>query len=359
MILKGFRVLDMSSLLPGPMCSLFLADLGAEVIKIESPEGDMMRYFEMQRGKSPYFEALNRNKKSVVIDLKTKEGKVMFLELAREADVVIEGMRPGKAGNLGVGYNNVKKVNPGIVYCSISGYGQKGALKNKAGHDLNYASLSGVLDVISPSPFVPGMQIADAGCALVAAVSILAALLHREKTGKGSHIDVSVLNSTVSLISMHIAHRSVSKKSDTILSGAAPCYNIYKTKDGKYVSLGAIETKFWKSFCSSIGKKDLIGRQFDENAVKELKDIFLRKIQKEWLSLGKKYDFCCEPVKHLNEVIHDPHLGKSGTIISLGGVKQAGYPALFSSFAAFRYQRAPKLGQHNSEVLSRLKLRKR
>ena len=226
MILKGFRILDMSSLLPGPMCSLFLADLGAEVIKIESPKCDMMRYLEAESIKSPYFEALNRNKKSVVIDIKSKEGKEMFLGLAKEADVVIEGMRPGKAGILGVGYNSVKKINPGIVYCSISGYGQKGPLKNKAGHDLNYASLSGLLDVISHSPFVPGVQVADAGSALVAAVSILAALLHREKTGKGTYIDVSVFNSAISLIGMHIAHRSVSKKSDTILSGAMPCYNV-------------------------------------------------------------------------------------------------------------------------------------
>ena len=179
MLLKGLRVLDMSALLPGPMCSLFLADLGAEVIKIESPKGDMMRRFEICGEKSPYFEALNRNKKSVVIDLKTKEGKSSFLKLAKNADVIIEGFRPGKLNDLGVGYSAIKKLNPKIVYCSISGYGQKGHLKNKAGHDLNYASLSGILDVMSFFPFVPGVQVADVGCALIVAVSILAALIHR------------------------------------------------------------------------------------------------------------------------------------------------------------------------------------
>lgn len=355
MLLKGFRILDMSSLLPGPMCSLFLADLGAEVIKIESPKGDMMRYLEVESGKSPYFEALNRNKKSVVIDLKTKEGKSIFLKLAKEADVVIEGMRPGKASILGVGYDSVRRVNPRIVYCSISGYGRKGNYKNRAGHDLNYASLSGLLNAISLSPSVPGVQFADSGAALVAAISILAALLHREKTGKGEHIDVSILKSAVSLVGMHIAHRSVSNKSDTILSGATPCYNIYKTKDGKYVSLGAIETKFWASFCKSVKKEYLVGKQFDKKAVKELENIFLEKAQHEWLSLGKKHDFCCEPLKHLNEVIHDANLTGSGAIITLDNIKQAGYPALFSSFAALKYKSAPKLGQHTEEVLSRLK----
>jgi len=359
MLLKGLRILDMSALLPGPMCSLFLADLGAEVIKIESPKGDMMRRFEICGEKSPYFEALNRNKKSVIIDLKTKEGKSSFLKLAKDSDVIIEGFRPGKLNDLGVDYSAVKKLNPKIVYCSISGYGQKGHLKNKAGHDLNYSSLSGILDVMSFPPSVPGVQVADVGCALIATVSILAALIHQGRTGKGNNIDVSVFNSALSLINIHIAQRSVSKKSRTVLSGAKPCYNIYKTKDSKYVSLGAIETKFWESFCNSVSNKNLIKRQFDESAVQELRNIFVQKTRDEWLMLNEKHDFCCEPVRQLNEVINDVHLNKSGAIISLDGIKQAGYPAVFSSFAAFKYQNAPKLGEHTKEVLSKLKSRKK
>ena len=359
MLLKGIKVLDLSTLLPGPMCSLFLADLGAEVIKIESPKGDMMRHFEIYGKKSPYFEALNRNKKSVVIDLKTKEGKSNFLKLAKNADVIIEGFRPGKLNDLGVGYNAVKKLNPKIVYCSISGYGQKGHLKNKAGHDLNYSSLSGILDVMSVPPSVPGVQVADVGCALIAAVSILAALIHHGRTGKGNNIDVSVFSSALSLVNIHIAQRSVSKKSRTVLSGTKPCYNIYETKDGKYVSLGAIETKFWESFCSSAGSRNLIKRQFDESAVRELRNIFVQKTREEWLTLNEKHDFCCEPVKQLNEIINDFHLNKSRAIISLDGVKQTGYPAVFSSFAQFKYQNAPKLGEHTKEVLSKLKSKKK
>ena len=184
MLLKGVRILDMSNLLPGPMCSLFLADLGADVIKIESLNGDAMRRFQNDSGKSPYFNALNRNKKSIALNLKTSEGRKIFMRLARSADVIIEGFRPGKIESLGAGYKQVRKINPKIIYCSITGYGQKGAYKNKAGHDLNYAALSGVLDVISEKPFVAGMQIADAGSALIAAFAIAAALFQREKSNR-------------------------------------------------------------------------------------------------------------------------------------------------------------------------------
>src|SRR3989344_8060148 len=236
MLLKGVNVLDLSNLLPGPMCSLFLADLGAEVIKVESLSGDAMRYFEAkQKNTSPYFKALNRNKKSVALNLKAEEGKEIFMRLAKNADVVIEGFRPGKVEALGISYKSLRKINPKIVYCSITGYGQKGAYRNKAGHDLNYAALSGVLDVISEKPFVAGMQIADAGSALIAAFAIAAALFQREKTGKGEYIDIAVTDGALSLISMHLAYRSISNNRKTILSGSMPCYNVYETKDSKFV----------------------------------------------------------------------------------------------------------------------------
>ncbi len=359
MLLKGIRVLDLSNLLPGPMCSLFLADLGADVIKIESLKGDLMRIFESSNSKSPYFAALNRNKKSVALNLKTKEGRKIFMELAKNADVIIEGFRPGKVDSLGVAYKNIKKINPKVIYCSISGYGQKGPYKNKAGHDLNYSSLSGMLDLMSAKPFVPGVQVADAGCALIAAFSILAALFYRERHEKGNYIDVSVFKAALSLVGIHIAQRSISRESKTILSGSKPCYNIYETKSKRYVSLGAIEAKFWKSFCNAINRTDLLNKQFDENKLQEMRKIFKSKTQEEWLKLSEKFDFCCEPVKQLNEVINDSSLNKSNAIISLEGVKQAGYPAIFSSFAAFKYQKAPKLGEHTKEVLTKLKLRKK
>lgn len=339
MLLKGIKVLDLSTLLPGPMCSLFLADLGADVIKIESPKGDLMRSFESINDKNPYFAALNRNKRSIVLDLKTSEGKREFMSLAKSADVIIEGFRPGKMDSLGIGYKDAKKVNSKIVYCSITGYGQKGKLRNKAGHDINYSSLSGLLDVMSDKPLVPGIQIADVGCALVAAFSILAALIYREKTGKGNYIDVSIFKSALSLINTHIARSSLSKSSKTVLSGGKPCYNLYETKDRKYVSLGAIERKFWESFCNSIRRKDLIKRQFDEDAVADLKLIFKSKSLDEWLKLNERYDFCCEPVKKIHEVVNDINLNKSRVIISLDGIKQIAFPALFSSVKELKYKK--------------------
>ncbi len=359
MLLKDIKVLDLSNLLPGPMCSLFLADLGADVIKVESLNGDPMRQFEASNHQSPYFSALNRNKKSMTLNLKSDEGKKIFMELARDTDIIIEGFRPGKVDSLGIGYKDVKKINPKIIYCSISGYGQKGEFRNKAGHDLNYSSLSGLLDIMSPKPFVPGVQVADVGCALIASVSILASLFYRERTGKGNYIDVSVFNSALSLINIHISQRSISKDSNTILSGSKPCYNVYATKEKKYVSLGAIEKKFWQSFCNAIKRKDLLSKQFDASVIKELKRIFKHKTSKEWLDLNKKYDFCCEPVKTIEEVIKDPYLNKNGAIISLDGMKQTGYPAIFSSFAIFKYKKAPELGEHTKEVLLKLSSKKK
>lgn len=352
MLLKGLRVLDLSTLLPGPMCSLFLADLGADVIKIESPKGDLMRKFESNKDDSPYFAALNRNKRSVMLDLKTNDGKKKFMKLARNSDIIIEGFRPGKMNSLGIGYKDVKKINPKIIYCSITGYGQNGVNKNKAGHDLNYSSLSGLLDVMSGKPFVPGVQVADVGCALIAAFSILASLFYREKEKKGNYIDVSIFNSALSLISIHIARTSASKNCETILSGTKPCYNIYETKDKKYISLGAIEGKFWKSFCNCVFRDDLVSKQFDENVIEDLKVIFKSKSLDQWLELNRKHDFCCEPIRKIDEIINDKNLESNRIIISLDKIKQVSFPAVFSSVEKLNYKKAPKLGEHTKEVFS-------
>mgnify|MGYP001558029431 CR=1 FL=1 len=354
MLLKGIRILDLSTLLPGPMCSLFLADLRAEVIKVESLDGDPMRYFERVNNISPYFSALNRNKKSIALNLKKGEGKKIFRKLAKNTDVIIEGFRPGKVDALGIGYKDIKKINPKIIYCSISGYGQKGIYKDKAGHDLNYSSLSGLLDVMSANPFVPGVQVADVGSALIAAFSIVASLFYRERSGKGNYIDLSVFNSALSLVSIHIAHRSVSKNIKTVLSGSKPCYNVYETKDGRYVSLGAIENKFWQSFCNSTNRKDLLSKQFDDStaSIKEMQKLFKSKTMNEWLKLNKKYDFCCEPIKKIEDIINDVDLNNKGVIMTLDGIKQVSLPAIFSTFDKLNYSRSPKLGEHTEGTLS-------
>jgi len=356
MLLKGVKILDMSYLLPGPMCSLFLADLGADVIKIESLSGDHMRYFENVNGKNPYFLALNRNKKSLALNLKTDEGKKIFMKLAKNADVVIEGFRPGKVDALGIGYNAVKKANPKIVYCSITGYGQKGPYKDKAGHDLNYAALSGMLDVMSAEPFVAGVQIADISGALVAAFAIVSSLLYREKNGKGNYIDIGVLDTALSVIGIHVAYQSVSENAGTILSGGKPCYNVYKTKDGKFASLGAIEKKFWLNFCSAVGRKDLMNMQFDgsRNIMKGMQAVFRSKTMKEWIELSSRHDFCCEPVKKINDVIEDDYFKSRKMLIELDGIKQVAMPVAFSQPEKIAYSRSPKLGEHTKGVLKKI-----
>jgi crotonobetainyl-CoA:carnitine CoA-transferase CaiB-like acyl-CoA transferase len=344
-MLQGIKILDLSTLLPGPLCSMFLAELGAEVIKVESPSGDPMRYFENKVGKSPYFASLNRNKKSIVINLKTDEGKGIFRKLAKDADVILEGFRPGKVNSLGIGYEEIRKINPKIIYCSITGYGQKGPLKEKAGHDLNYSALSGLLDVLSEKPIVPGVQIADVGSAMIAAFSIVTSLLKKEREGKGNYIDVSIFDSAISLIGMHIAHSSVSKNKNTILSGKKACYNVYETKDGKFVSLGAVERKFWASFCKVVGRQNLLEKQLDDDIVDEVKRIFIAKDLKEWIALNEKHDFCCEPVKKLSEIYGHR------TIIDLDGIKQAALPVIFSSLKVAKHRKAPTLGENSEELL--------
>ncbi len=344
MLLKGVKVLDLSTLLPGPLCSMLLADLGAEVIKIEGPKGDMMRDFE-----DSFFKILNRNKKSVVIDLKTAEGKQIFRRLAKNADVIIEGFRPGKMDSLGLGYNEIKKINREVIYCSITGYGQKGKNKDKAGHDLNYSALSGMLHMINEKPIVPGVQVADISSALVAAFSIVASLFQRERSGKGSYIDISIFNSALLFIGMHLAKYSSTGNFNQILSGKTPCYNMYETKDGKYVSLGAVEKKFWESFCKSISRKDLLKKQFDGNSLLELRKIFKSKNLKDWNYLNFKFDFCCEPIKAMNEVIKD----NKESIVMLEGIAQTAFPAIFTSLKP-RYKKSPKLGEDTYEILRSL-----
>ena len=356
MLLKGIKVLDLSTLLPGPMCSLFLADLGADVLKIESLNGDPMRYFEAKGNKNPYFLALNRNKKSMALNLKTDEGIKIFMKLAKAADVIIEGFRPGKVDALGIGYNSIKKINPKIIYCSITGYGQNIDNKNKAGHDLNYASLSGLIDIMSNNPFVPGVQIADVASSLISAFAIISAMFYRERYGKGTYIDVSMLDAALSFIGMHIAYHSVFGSQKTMLSGNKPCYNVYETKDKKFVSLAAVEGKFWQSFCSAIKREDLIKRQLDGSTqvIRDMQNLFKSKTSKEWVELNNKHDFCCEPIKKIQDVFKDRQFSDRGIILELDGVKQVAMPFIFSSSKKLKYSKSPKLGEYTDNILSNL-----
>ena len=364
-------MLDLSRLLPGPYCSLLLADLGMEVLKVEDTEqGDYMRTMGPIRKKdSAYFLALNRNKKSMTLNLKVKEGKEVFYNLTNSYDILLEGFRPGVMDRLGVGYQDLKKRNPRVIFCSLSGYGQEGPYRERSGHDINYIGLAGILEVTGAKqgpPIIPGVQIADiGGGGMMAAIAILAASIHREKTGEGQYLDVSMLDSAISWLSIHAGKyfmdKELPKRGEMHLSGRYACYQVYPTEDGRYMSLGALEPKFWKNFCETIGRRDFILKQFIEGEeqlriIEEVQKLFKTKTQKEWVDLFKNVDACCEPILTLEEVSHHPQVLHRQMVKELehpveGKTQQIGSPIKSSQFSFEVRTPPPAWGEHTIEVL--------
>jgi crotonobetainyl-CoA:carnitine CoA-transferase CaiB-like acyl-CoA transferase len=288
---------------------MILADHGADVIAIED------RKFQ---GDGLFFNDLNRNKNHMSLNLKTPEGLEIFFKLAEKADVILEGFRPGVVQRLGVGYEAVRQCNPGIIYCSISGYGQTGPLRNRVGHDVNYLSNAGVLDLIGEKggrPVIPGVQIADiAGGSMNAAVGILLALFAREKTGKGQYIDISMTDGVVGLLSLPYYFSKLSGKkqqaADTLLSHRYGCYNTYETADGRFISIGAVENRFWKQLCEHVNRPNYISLQYDEKRreeiIQDFRGIFLMKSMGDWDSELAELEICFSVVKNLEEILVDP-----------------------------------------------------
>ena len=307
--LAGIKVLDLSRLLPGPYCSMVLADHGAAVIAVED------RRFLAD---GLFLNNVNRNKRHMTLNLKSKEGMDIFFRLAKEADVVLEGFRPGVVDKLGVGYDAVCKVNPKIIYCSITGFGQNGPFRERVGHDANYLSFAGVLDLIGEAhrpPSIPGVQIADiAGGGMNAVIGILLALFARENTGKGQYIDISMTDGVVGMLPLVQFFQNITGKApargNALLSHRYACYNTYETADGRYLSIGAVEYRFWKQLCELLGASEYSALQYDEPRRKEIID-FMRKTFKqktldEWdRELGDK-DICWGRVQNLDEVLHAP-----------------------------------------------------
>jgi crotonobetainyl-CoA:carnitine CoA-transferase CaiB-like acyl-CoA transferase len=364
-------MLDLSRLLPGPYCSLLLADLGMEVLKIEDLEtGDYMRKAgPVRKQDSAYFIAVNRNKKSMTLNLKVKEGKEIFLKLIETYDTILESFRPGVMDRLGIGYEELKERNPRVILCSLSGYGQDGPYRERSGHDINYVSLGGVLDLIGAKddpPVIPGVQMADLGAGgMMSAIAILAAIVHREKRGEGQHLDVAMLDGMISWLSIHAAKyfmdKELPKRGDMVLSGRYACYHVYETKDGRYMSLGALEPRFWENFCETIGRSELVLKQYLEgeerlHLIKEIQKIFKTKTQKDWVDTFKNVDACCEPILNLEEVFHHPHVLHRQMVKELehpveGKTRQVGHPIKSSQYP-FEIQRpSPRLGEHTMEVL--------
>jgi len=364
-------MLDLSRLLPGPYASLLLADLGMEVLKIEDLEmGDYLRKIGPARKEdSFYFLAVNRNKKSMTLNLKVQEGKEIFFKLIATYDVVLESFRPGVMDRLGIGYEELKKRNPRIVLCSLSGYGQDGPYCERSGHDINYIGLGGVLELIGEkdkAPVIPSVQIADLGAGgMMSAIAVLAAIIHREKTGEGQHLDVSMLDGVVSWLSIHagkyLMDGELPQRGEMFLTGRYACYHVYETKDERYMSLGALEPKFWKNFCQAIGREDLISKQYIEGedrnrVIEEVQKILRTKTQKEWVDVFKNADACCEPILNLEEVFHHPHVLHRQMVKEIahpveGKVPAVGNPIKSSQYPFETQAPSPRYGEHTIEVL--------
>lgn len=320
--LFGLLVLDLSRLLPGPYCTMILADHGARVIAIED------RRF---RDEEIFPATVNRNKEHMTLNLKTAEGREIFYRLAAAADVVVEGFRPGVVQRLGVDYETVKKINPRIVYCAVTGYGQTGPLRDRAGHDVNYLAHAGVLDLIGEAdrpPAIPGVQIADmAGGGLNAAVGILLALLARGKSGRGQYIDISMTDGAASLLSLQLHFRQVDGRSprrgDSRFSHRYACYNTYETRDGRYIAIGAVENRFWQKLCVHFGVPEYAALQYDEGRRKEILAFVRSAIRKKNLAQWEEdladIDACWAPVRTLDDVLQAPLFRERDMVMEIEG----------------------------------------
>ncbi|MDJ0854299.1 MAG: CaiB/BaiF CoA-transferase family protein [Desulfobacterales bacterium] len=306
--LNGITVIDLSRLLPGPYASMVLADHGARVINIEDP-----RY----RAEGLMVTTISRNKEHVALDLKHPRGKCIFMELAAQADVVLEGFRPGVVNRLGVDYEALRAVKPDIIYCSLTGYGQTGPYRQRAGHDVNYLACSGILDLMGykdQPPAIPGIQLADMVGGLNAAVGILLALLARDRTGEGQYIDVSLTDSMLAMMPVVLLIRQLlgqtPQRGDSMLAHRYACYNTYETSDGRYLAVGCVETRFWENLCRFLDTPDLAPLQYDESRREEvigrLRRVFKTRTLAEWEAAIEGQDICCEAVRTFDEAARSP-----------------------------------------------------
>lgn len=360
-LLAGIRVLDLSRLLPGPFCSLYLAQMGAEVIKIEEPKGG-----DYTRSLSPeLFTLVNRGKKSITLDLKNPLDVAAFLKLAESADVVLESFRPGVMDRLGCGYQTLRARNPKLVYAALTGYGQTGPYRDRPGHDMNYRGYTGELDQTGAAGGPPGVgnfQVADlAGGALTCAVGILAALIGAQKSGQGSLVDVSMTDGTLALqvaalASLRALGHGVPRGQD-VLSGGVPNYDTYEAKDGKHVALGAVEYKFFANFCQLAGRADLLklplaAGEKGQKLRDELKALFKTRTRDEWDALMAHEDTCVSGIYSLEESLNNPQLRARGLVQSQGGKPVIGLPIQFSHAQATDGA-SPALGADNTRLLGR------
>jgi alpha-methylacyl-CoA racemase len=376
--LEGVRVLDLSRLLPGGFCSLLLADFGAEVLKVEDTGmGDYVRWATPKyegvedSAAGALFLALNRNKASIRINLKSEGGREVFLKLAREYDVVLESFRPGVLDRLGVGYERLRQENPALVYCAITGYGQDGPLRDRSGHDMNYLGLVGLLGLTGEEagpPVQAAGQIADiGGGAQMAAFGILAALRERDRSGEGQLVDVSMADGSLSWLAMvaarYFAEDEAPRRGNLELAGRLVCYRPYACADG-WVTLGALEPKFWQAWCRGVGREDLIEKQFEppgSSTHVEVEAIFIERTREQWQAFAGEHDCCLEPVLELNEALDSELVRAREMVAELDQpgaerpVRLLGVPVKLSRTPGDPNRRpGPGLGEQTDEVLQGL-----
>jgi len=366
--LAGLRVLDLTRLLPGPVATLHLADLGADVIKIEDTGvGDYAR--TLSAGAAPgedsyFFRIVNRNKRGLCLDLKRPQGVEAFLRLARNADVIVEGFRPGVVDRLGVGYESAKAVNPRIVYCAITGYGQDGPWRERAGHDINYVATAGVLDQIGTAggpPALPNFQIGDLlGGAMTAVAGILAAVIAAKASGEGRYVDVSMTDAVFahaySPLLATLAHGRPRPRGEDHLSGALPGYGIYRTQDGRYLAVGALEPKFWERFCDALDRPDLkphgfIGGDKASWVRGELEAVIAAQPLSCWERKFDGVDCGVTPVATIDEALLHPQLRARAMVVEHEGLTQFGSPFRLSGFDFQVRRSAPAQGEDSAVIL--------
>jgi crotonobetainyl-CoA:carnitine CoA-transferase CaiB-like acyl-CoA transferase len=365
--LSGLRILDLSRLLPGPVATLYLADLGADVVKVEDTgAGDYARDLGNAPGTvSAFFRAVNRNKRSIAIDLKQEAGRDALLALARDADVVVESFRPGVVAALRVDYATLAAVNPRIVYAAITGYGQTGPRAAMAGHDINYLGYAGILDQTGTrggAPALSNLQIADLlGGAASAAIAILAAVIGAQKTGRGRHVDVAMADAALAhnIFALHALEQygSTLPRGDDLLTGGVPAYGVYGTSDGRWLAVGALEPKFWQLLCAAIGRSDLAGGGLatgaeGERVRAELTALFASQPLSHWSRHFAAIDCCVTPVLTLDEALDDVQFSARNMVVrSADGTRQYAPPFRLSGHPFSVHREAPEQGEHTAEIL--------
>jgi len=376
--LEGIRILDLSWQAPGPYCTMLLGDLGADVIRVQEPAasgrwaGGMPGW---RRAEDRYlaYDAHGRNKRSITLNLKNEAARRIFYDLVKTSDVVVDGFRPGVSARLGVDYATLKEINPRIICCSISGFGQTGPYNRLAGHDINCISVAGALGMIGRKggpPAIPQNYVADfGGGGMHAVMGILAALFARERAGVGQYVDVSLTDAVISLMalefSLYLASGALPRRGETILSGGVPHYNVYETKDGKYLSIGSLEPWLYAELCKALGREDLIADQNNPAKHEELfaffRETFKTKTRDEWFAYLRQFDNCVAPVYDLDKVLKDPQVQAREMIVELthptiGKVKQVGVSIKLSDTPGSIRSFSPPPGQDTNAILSSLGL---